>query len=108
MAASSSAPATALTAALAALERAGATARERESYAPKLRGWLHELVDAARPVAPPRPELRGGNKELNAARDAAHKAAKQHRHSGKLKRESSALHFRGTVRLSPREQFTEP
>ena len=78
MAGSSSAPA-ALATALAALDRASASARQRDSYAPKLREWLRGLDDAARPIAPPAPDLRGGNEQLKAARKAAHIAATQHR-----------------------------
>ena len=77
--ASSSAPATALAAALADLERTSTSSREGDTYAPKLRGWLHGLENAARPIAPPAPDLRWGSEELKAARRAAHEAAKRHR-----------------------------
>lgn len=77
--ASSSAPATSLATALAALERVSASARQSDSYAPKLRAWLHGLDGAARPIAPPAPDLRVGKEELKAARREAHEAANQHR-----------------------------
>jgi hypothetical protein len=77
--ASSSAPATALAAALADLERTSTSSREGDTYAPKLRGWLHGLENAARPIAPPAPDLRWGSEEMKAARRAAHEAAKRHR-----------------------------